>query len=198
MDSTAGDRGAHVVLQPPQGVRLAMSDDGTLAASGEAPGAWMRDATLLARTLPGVRRFDPSGLANAELREAARRLEAAMVQFTRGSAQLAAGQEAALAALVKELQQLDAVAEQWSMRYRVTVTGHTDADGPPDRNLALSRERAEAVIASLPRGSLAALVFEARGAGSTEPLSTGTSDDDKQRNRRVAVRIEPLAAAVQP
>jgi OOP family OmpA-OmpF porin len=197
MDPRLAVARARVVLQPPRGVRLTMSDDGTLGAAGEAPGAWMRDATLLARTLPGVRRFDPSGLANSELRDAAQRLEAAMVRFTRGTAQLAPGQETALSALVKEVRQLDAVAGQWNLRYRVTVTGHTDADGPAERNVALSRERAEAVVAALPRDSLGALVFEARGVGSSEPIATGSTEDDKQRNRRVTVRIAPLAA-VQP
>jgi OOP family OmpA-OmpF porin len=188
---------ARSVLQPPAGVRLEMRG-ATLVAAGEAPGAWIRDAILLARTLPGVRTFDPSGLANAELRGAARRLEAAMLQFERGTAVLVPGQDAALKRMGDEVRQLDALAQQWGIRYRVIITGHTDADGDAARNLALSRERSAAVVNALPRHELAALVFDARGVGSAEPLTSGTSEQDKQRNRRVAVRIEPLAEGTQP
>jgi len=188
---------ARSVLQPPAGVRLEMRG-GTLVAAGEAPGAWIRDAILLARTLPGVNAFNPSGLANAELRGAARRLEAAMLQFERGTAVLVPGQDAALKTMANEVRQLDGLAQQWGIRYRVIITGHTDADGDDARNLALSRERSAAVVNALPRNELAALVFDARGVGSAEPLTSGTSEQDKQRNRRVAVRIEPLAEGPQP
>ena len=184
------------VLQPPPGVRLEMQGD-RLVAAGEASPAWIRDASLLARTLPGVAAFDPSGLQNPELRAASERLEAAMLQFVVGAAQLLPGQEQALSMMARELRNLDAGAREAGARLRVILTGHTDADGTVEGNLALSLARAKAVLAALPREQLTTLVFEARGAGSGEPLSTGTTDADKQRNRRVAVRIEPLGAPSQ-
>jgi outer membrane protein OmpA-like peptidoglycan-associated protein len=188
---------ATAVLRPPPGVVLTMRGE-TLVAAGEAPLSWIRDAELLARTVPGVRQFDPGGLQNAELREISRRLEAARVQFVRGTADLVPGQEAALDTMIQELRQLDARAREAGVRYRVVVTGHTDADGPPERNLALSQERAASIIAALPRDELTALEFDARGMGATEPVSAGTTEEDKQRNRRVAVRLEPLAAGHHP
>jgi OmpA-OmpF porin, OOP family len=121
-----------------------------------------------------------------------------MVRFERGTARPAPGQDAALSGMVGELRRLDALARLNGLRYRVIITGHTDADGPPERNVALSRERSAAVVEALPRQELAALVFDARGAGSSEPLTPGTTDAEKQRNRRVAVRIEPLADGYQP
>ena len=42
---------------------------------------------------------------------------------------------------------------------------------------------------------VAALEFESRGVGSAEPMAEGTTEADKQRNRRVAVRIHPLGAS---
>ena len=47
-----------------------------------------------------------------------------------------AGQDAGGPTMVAEVRQLDALARQWGMRYRVIITGHTDADGPEDCNLA--------------------------------------------------------------
>jgi len=185
---------AEAVLRPPPGVRLTMQGD-TLVATGEAPSAWMRDALLLARTLPAVRQVDLSGLQNSELRDASRRLEARMVQFTRGTPELAPDQEFALAGMIAEMRQLDSRAREIGMRLRVIVTGHTDSDGPPERNLALSRERSAAVVAAMPRAQFDALEFEARGVGSAEPVANGDTEADKQKNRRVAVRIEPLGTA---
>jgi OOP family OmpA-OmpF porin len=188
---------ARAVLRPPDGVTLAMRGS-VLAASGEAPGAWIRDAMLLARTLPGVSAFDPSGLENAELRAAAGRIEAGMLQFDVGTAALMAGQDSALATMGAELSQLDALARQWGLRYRVIITGHTSAEGLEERNLALSRERAAAVVGALTREELPSLVLEPRGVGSSQPVASGSAAADQQRNRRVSVRIEPLAEPTRP
>jgi OOP family OmpA-OmpF porin len=185
---------ARAILQPPAGVELALRGD-AVVATGEASTAWVREASLLARTLPGVREVDLTGIENAELRAASRRLEAAMVQFVRGTAELVAGQGDALAAMIAELRDLDAAARQARVRLRVVVTGHTDADGPEERNLQLSRERAAAVVAALPKDAWTSIEFASRGVGSAEPIATGTTEADKQRNRRVAVGIQPLGAS---
>lgn len=185
---------ARAILQPPEGVALALRDD-TLIATGEASTAWVREASLLARTLPGIRRVDLTGIENAELRGASRRLEASMVQFVRGSAELVPGQDGALAAMIAELRQLDAAARQARVRLRVVVTGHTDADGSAEGNLQLSRARAAAVVAALPTDGWSSIEFDSRGVGSAEPIATGATELDKQRNRRVAVSIQPLGAS---
>jgi OOP family OmpA-OmpF porin len=185
---------ARAILQPPDGVALALRGD-TLVATGEASTAWVREASLLARTLPGIRQVDLTGIENAELRGASRRLEAAMVQFMRGTADLVSGQDEALAAMIAELRQLDAAARLARVRLRVVVTGHTDADGAETLNLQLSRDRAAAVVAALPKDVWTSIEFESRGVGSAEPIATGTTEADKQRNRRVAVRIQPLGAS---
>jgi outer membrane protein OmpA-like peptidoglycan-associated protein len=188
---------ASAILRPPRGVTLTMRGD-TLAAAGEAPTSWIHDAELLARTVPGVRQFDPSHLENAELRETSRQLEALMVQFVRGTAEIVPGQQIAIETMVQELRQLDKRARDAGVDFRVIITGHTDADGPEDRNLVLSRERAAAIVAAIPAGDLPSLEFDARGVGSAEPIAMGATEEDKQRNRRVAVRVEPLASSTQP
>jgi outer membrane protein OmpA-like peptidoglycan-associated protein len=182
---------ARAILQPPEGVALTLQDD-TVIATGEASTAWVREASLLARTLPGIRRVDLTGIENAELRGASRRLEASMVRFVRGSAELLPGQDAALAAMIAELRQLDAAARQARVRLRVVVTGHTDADGSAEGNLQLSRARAAAVVTALPSEGWSSIEFDSRGVGSAEPIATGTTELD---NRRVAVSIQPLGAS---
>ena len=194
LDPRLALRRARTILQPPDGVELAMRAD-TVVATGEASTAWVREASLLARTLPGIRELDLSGIQNAELRGASRRLEAAMVQFVRGTSELVSGQDQAIGTMIAELRQLDAAARQARVRLKIVVTGHTDADGAFDRNLTLSAERAAAVVAALPQKEWPSLDFESRGVGSSEPIAIGTTEADKQRNRRVAVRIHPLGAS---
>lgn len=56
---------AVALLAPPAGVQLSL-EDGVLLARGSADAAWAARASLLAATLPGVARYDATGLALQE------------------------------------------------------------------------------------------------------------------------------------
>ena len=78
----------------------------------------------------------------------------------------------------------------------VTVTGYTDAKGEDAYNLALSRRRAEAVVAWMrTQPDLADRPFAAVGKGEANPVAPnakadGSDDPDgRARNRRVTVDI---------
>lgn len=78
----------------------------------------------------------------------------------------------------------------------ITVEGHTDALGHPDYNMALSRDRARAVLDYLSdRGVVGDASVVERGAGETEPVAPNTNSDGsdnpegRQLNRRVEVTI---------
>lgn len=76
---------------------------------------------------------------------------------------------------------------------RVTLVGHTDADGAPEANLSLSRERARAVADRLV-GDLGVGPDQvtADGVGFLVPLVPNDSDANRARNRRVeAVLLGP-------
>ncbi len=72
----------------------------------------------------------------------------------------------------------------------VYVSGHTDADGPADGNMALSVSRAEAVVLTL----IGAGVDEARlyavGYGETLPIATNDTRAGKALNRRIVFELE--------
>lgn len=72
----------------------------------------------------------------------------------------------------------------------VYVSGHTDADGPADGNMALSVSRAEAVVLTL----IGAGVDEARlyavGYGETLPIATNDTRAGKAQNRRIVFELE--------
>lgn len=69
---------------------------------------------------------------------------------------------------------------------RVTVVGHTDAQGSADDNRALSERRARAVVTALTqRYGIAADRLQSRGAGMAEPVASNADEDGRARNRRV-------------
>ena len=72
------------------------------------------------------------------------------------------------------------------------VTGHTDASGSEDLNVALSRARAESVVDYLVTRGLARDRLIADGVGSAEPIATGSGRRARRQNRRVEFRfLEP-------
>jgi outer membrane protein OmpA-like peptidoglycan-associated protein len=74
---------------------------------------------------------------------------------------------------------------------KLTIQGHADARGTDAINNALSGRRANAVLTILRnnKAPLANLDVEAIGQGSRFPVSTGTSEDDYSKNRRVEIRV---------
>ncbi|TBW39759.1 OmpA family protein [Siculibacillus lacustris] len=104
------------------------------------------------------------------------------IRFEVGSATLAPDGLRILDALVAAaLRCLDA---------RIVVEGHTDSDGDPDANRALSEARAAAVVERLVAAGLAAERLSAIGYGETRPVASNDDEAGKQQNRRIEFRVE--------
>jgi OOP family OmpA-OmpF porin len=185
---------ARAVLQPPAGVTLAL-DGGTLRATGAAPVRWTSEAGQVARAIAGVERFDASGVSDPALTQLVGEIEGASVRFLKGTTQLAPGQAGILDALLGNLKRLDQMAAGAGRQFGVAVVGHADSDGSPDANLPLSRARAEEIRDRARAAGLGALRIEAQGVGSQQPLAQGPAETDKQRNRRVSVRVSLAGVA---
>jgi outer membrane protein OmpA-like peptidoglycan-associated protein len=75
-------------------------------------------------------------------------------------------------------------------RFRLNISGHTDSQGKEDSNLRLSQARADAIKAYLIyRFKIDAARIEAHGYGSSKPIVSEKSDDDRKLNRRVEFDI---------
>ena len=70
---------------------------------------------------------------------------------------------------------------------KLEIQGHTDNAGAKDANLKLSKERADAVKASLVKGGITATRLTTAGLGDTQPVGDNKTDDGRASNRRVVL-----------
>jgi outer membrane protein OmpA-like peptidoglycan-associated protein/tetratricopeptide (TPR) repeat protein len=75
---------------------------------------------------------------------------------------------------------------------RIEITGHTDNVGKPADNLALSNNRAKAVVNYLSSKGIKAARLKAKGLGETKPVSDNKTEEGRARNRRTEMRVEGL------
>ncbi|GAB3836299.1 OmpA family protein [Hymenobacter jeollabukensis] len=68
---------------------------------------------------------------------------------------------------------------------RIRLEGHTDNQGPEEKNQTLSEQRAEAIKAFLVKYGVAAARLQTAGYGSTRPVAANDSEPNRRRNRRV-------------
>lgn len=71
------------------------------------------------------------------------------------------------------------------------VEGHTDSTGTAAYNLALSQARAQAVAAPLQASGMKFTADQIIGRGEALPLSSNTTAEGRQDNRRVVVIVWP-------
>ncbi|MCU0951717.1 MAG: OmpA family protein [Burkholderiaceae bacterium] len=74
---------------------------------------------------------------------------------------------------------------------RVALIGHTDNRGPQEANMALSRQRADAVRQALSARGVAAERLVASGAGDARPLASNATDEGRFTNRRIEFAVAP-------
>lgn len=75
-------------------------------------------------------------------------------------------------------------------RARVRVEGHTDNQGDPSANEALSLRRAQVVADALVAGGVDPARLQVQGLGDAQPVADNASADGQARNRRVEVIVK--------
>ncbi len=69
--------------------------------------------------------------------------------------------------------------------YPIEVAGHTDSQGGDEMNLALSEDRAEAVVASLMERRILTGNLHAIGYGESRPVADNDTEEGREANRRI-------------
>lgn len=72
---------------------------------------------------------------------------------------------------------------------RVAISGHTDNAGTREKNVKLSKDRAESVKKYLVEQGVEETRIETRGAGPDEPVDTNATAGGKERNRRIEFKL---------
>jgi OOP family OmpA-OmpF porin len=123
----------------------------------------------------------PPAPTKAEVEELERTLaeliEGKVVEFEFASAQLTPAGIALLDELLVPLVEFAAVP--------VEIAGHADSQGNADRNLDLSRRRAEAVVDYFVSRGEDPERFIAVGYGDTRPIADNSTEAGRQKNRRI-------------
>ena len=88
----------------------------------------------------------------------------------------------------QRLEQVAAVLKAYPS-VNIKLGGYTDNVGNPAMNLKLSDDRAKAAMKALVDLGIAANRMEAEGYGEQHPIADNTTEEGRQRNRRVDVRI---------
>lgn len=74
----------------------------------------------------------------------------------------------------------------------IQVNGHTDNQGEANYNMNLSEERAQAVADYIKEHSdLESLTIDIQGFGDTKPIASNKNEDERKKNRRVEIIINP-------
>jgi outer membrane protein OmpA-like peptidoglycan-associated protein len=139
--------------------------------------------------------------ANKRAREALDKLATAMntqvKQETRGmvltlpgQVLFATGKSTLLGSARQRLEQVADTLKQ-APDQKITVEGHTDSTGTPDRNQTLSEQRANSVREFLVSRGVPAEQIQAQGFGDTRPIAGNDTPEDRANNRRVEIVVQP-------
>ena len=70
---------------------------------------------------------------------------------------------------------------------KLSIEGHTDSQGTPERNKTLSLNRAKAVIKAVSEGGISAARMSAVGWGQEKPVADNRTEEGRAKNRRVEI-----------
>ena len=72
----------------------------------------------------------------------------------------------------------------------IVIEGHTDSDGDAGANQKLSESRAQAVMKMVSDAGVDQSRMKAVGLGPANPVADNSTEDGKQKNRRIAVKVD--------
>ncbi|GAB3815760.1 OmpA family protein [Pontibacter rugosus] len=78
---------------------------------------------------------------------------------------------------------------QQNPHIKIEISGHTDDVGSDQANQVLSERRAKAVVDYLSGNGIGKERFRYKGYGETKPVKPNTSEEDRQLNRRIEMRV---------
>src|SRR6516162_4262886 len=78
---------------------------------------------------------------------------------------------------------------------KIKIGGYTDNTGDPAANLQLSQQRADNVMAQLTQLGVDPSRMTAKGYGQDNPVADNSTEDGRQKNRRISLRVTDKAGS---
>jgi OOP family OmpA-OmpF porin len=178
---------AKTLLNAPSSVDFTFAD-GVLKAKGNASPQWVEQAQRLAQLVPGVTRFDASGLGPTEIARLKNKIEDVVIRFEPDTEKLLASADETLDELVSDVEKLFTLATSEGKTVQLEITGHTDNRGTEETNQQLSQKRAEEVRKAIAKLS-PQLTLKTIAAGNKQPVKTELSAQDMEINRSVTIKV---------
>lgn len=157
---------------------LARAGAGTIVGTGI--GLYMDQQEAALR-----RRLDTSGVSVTRVGDDIVLNMPGSLTFAAGSAEIDARFFEVLNSVARSLSEFDLTL--------VDVYGHSDSSGTVLANLKLSESRAESVALFLIEEGVDPKRVLVRGMGESQPIAPNTTPEDRAQNRRVEIRVAPLA-----
>lgn len=180
------------LLELPPSAALRVEED-ILYLSGAAPKAWLETAYRQIRFLPAITEMieeeDFSTLEMQALLTQKELLETLLIDFPIGSTGFDADAQRQVETVSGTIIALLSSAAAADYTVHIEITGHTDPTGSEELNQAISRQRADEVLASLIRQGFNPALFTTRGVGAAEIIAEGESEEALALNRRVTFRV---------
>jgi len=191
LDDAIVQQRAMQILTPPKGLTLSVKD-GVVHLDGEAPFSWLKDIRTRALLVPGILevdlgdRFSPEQIALEEMR---RGIQSVVIKFPVASAALSAIERETVKTLAGKLKEVLASSRGQHRNLVLNVIGHSDSTGAEGTNLTLSQRRADRVAWELIQQGVPEKSLKATGVATTEPLRNEDTEENRQYNRSVTIRV---------
>ncbi len=182
---------ARAILDPPVGVTLTLNGE-TLKAVGSSAHDWVSQATLLAKGLAGVSRFDVSELVDTDyeaFKKIVSEIEEQIFYFLANRIDLWPGQDRKFRQFVDNIRRFASVSRRLGSKYRIEIRGHGASTGDNEEvNVAASEAVAARFYSRLETQHLEMGLFEKRSMGG-EPSELSTKDGARRREAHVSFHV---------
>jgi hypothetical protein len=179
---------ARRVLAPPLSVTLTLEEGGVLAAEGTASHAWISEASLVARGVAGISRFETGALENTELsayRELVPLLEGEVFFYLANRRDLWPGQEKRFGKFVENVTSFSRISRRLGGGYHIEIRGHTRSSGDEEVDHAASLAIAQRFYSRLQSQHVDIELFVKRGMGGA-PAPAAARADAQRREAHVS------------
>lgn len=77
-----------------------------------------------------------------------------------------------------------------NLDFKISIEGHTDNTGTPDRDIVLSQQGAESVVSAFMKAAIGGKRLNAKGWRQDKPIADNETEEGRAENRRLEIVME--------